>query len=324
MIPQPLDEFTDLQGLTELQGLRPVSPFLEMGAYEVLWQEEGASFKSLAAKFRDAPHSRPSDFVGADEAFENAESVRDRFNAVGISDFGVRVNGAAEYPNRLRDARHPVELLYFEGWWDLVFSPSVAVVGTRDASSDGIRRTKDLVRKLVEDDFTIFSGLAQGTDRAAHEAAIDAGGRTVAVLGTPLSDYYPKAHQELQREIAKNYLLISQVPVQRWYNNRDDNRFFFPERNITMSALTEATIVVEAGETSGTRQQVRAAYQQERSIFILDNVFHDPRVTWADWAVKRNAAIRVRSYDDIQRVLSAEVHEDRRTDAAQPLLFAGG
>jgi DNA processing protein len=86
------------------------------------------------------------------------------------------------------------------------------------------------------------------------------------VIGTPLSRVYPKDNAELQRKIAREFLLISQVPVKR-YERQDyrRNRLFFPERNITMSALTEATIIVEAGETSGTLIQARAALNQGRS-----------------------------------------------------------
>jgi DNA processing protein len=111
-------------------------------------------------------------------------------------------------------------------------------------------------------------------DTAAHETAIAAGGRTIAVIGTPLSHVYPRTNTELQRKIARDFLLISQVPVKRYETRTTGkNRLFFPERNITMSALTEATVIVEAGETSGTLIQARAALQQGRKLFILDSCF---------------------------------------------------
>ena len=301
--------------------MRSISPFLEMGAYETLWCEDGASVRSLALKFKERPTSRPSDWVGEEDAVKNGEYVLDRFERSGVNGFGVQVHGYGEYPPTLRDAVHPVEVMYYEGWWDLVFSPSVAVVGTRKPSDNGIKRARELVRQLVKDgDYTIFSGLAMGIDRTAHETALEAGGRTVAVLGTPLSHAYPKEHRELQRRIAEEFLVVSQVPVRRWYERRGPHRFFFPERNATMSALTEATIVVEAGETSGTLHQVQAAHKQGRQIFILDECFHNPNLTWPHvW--ERRGAIRVRSYDDIKEVLSSTVHEDRPPDNFQPSLF---
>lgn len=292
--------------------LRAVSPWVEMGAYEALWRRPRTTFKSLAKKFGKHPGSRPSDFLTCDEewdeAHECAEFVKSRFNEAGIGRFGVEVHGAGEYPMKLRDAEHPIELLYHQGWWDLVYSPSVAVVGTRKPSGKGLKRTRKLVRKLVEGDFTIVSGLAAGIDRMAHETAIENDGRTIAVLGTPLSHVYPKENCELQRRIAKEFLVVSQVPVRRYESTNDprSNRFFFPERNITMSALTDATIIVEAGENSGTMVQARAALAQDRKLFILASCFEDRSLNWPARLLDKGA-IQVRDYDEILERLSATI-----------------
>ena len=281
-----------------------VSPFHEMGAYEALWYEPRTTFRALSERFSQHPGSIPSDFVCHTEAHECAVFVKQRFAAANVKRFGVRVHGAGEYPEQLRDAAHPVELLYYQGWWDLAYSRSVAVVGTRKPSHEGLSRTRRLVRGLVSDDFTVVSGLAAGIDRMAHETAIEAKGRTIAVIGTPLSHTYPKENRELQQSIAENFLLISQVPLKR-YECQDyrRNRSFFPERNITMSALTEGTIIVEAGETSGTLIQARAALRQGRKLFVLDSCFRNPNLTWPAKLEKRGA-IRVRDYDDVSRCLS--------------------
>lgn len=107
------------------------------------------------------------------------------------------------------------------------------------------------------------------------------GGNTIAVIGTPLSHNYPKQNVKLQKKIRENFLLISQVPFQR-YLDQDyrSNRIFFPERNITMSALTKATIIVEASDTSGTLTQARAALAQGRKLFILESCFQNPSISW--------------------------------------------
>ena len=280
-----------------------ISPFREMGAYESLWSKPDASFKSISERFARNPGSTPSDFVPIAEAYECAASVKRSFEEAGIGRFGVRVNGAGEYPERLRDAVHPIELFYYQGQWDLADTRSVAIVGTRNPSQEGLLRTRRLVRKLVADGFTIVSGLASGIDRMAHEAAIKENGRTIAVLGTPLSHVYPKDHGDLQRHIAEHFLLISQVPLKR-YESQDyrRNRLFFPERNVTMSALTEATIIVEAGETSGTLIQARAAIRQGRKLFVLDNCFQDHRLTWPAKLAEKGA-VRVKEYDDVRRQL---------------------
>lgn len=287
---------------------RAVSPYREMGAYEVLWSDPRTTFRSLSKRFADHPGSVPSDFVSREDAIACAAFVQQRLAAASISRFGVRVHGAGEYPERLRDARHPVELLYFRGWWDLVASRSVAVVGARKPSREGLSRTRRLVRELVADDFTVVSGLATGVDRAAHETAMECDGRTIAVIGTPLSHVYPKAHATLQHEIAERFLLISPVPV-KLYESQDyrRNRLFFPERNVVMSALTEATVIVEAGETSGTLIQARAALQQGRKLFVLDSCFRNPRLTWPGRLASKGA-VRVADYDDIRRGLSEPLH----------------
>ena len=287
---------------------RAVSPFLEMGAYEALWTKPKTTFKSLSERFAQHPGSVPSDFVPADQAQDCATFVKQRFEEAGIDRFGVRVHGAGEYPEKLRDAAHPLECLYYRGWWDLAASRSVAVVGTRKPSREGLSRTRRLVRELVKNEFTVVSGLAAGIDRMAHETAIKNGGRTIAVIGTPLSHAYPKENAELQRDIAKNFLIVSQVPVKR-YESQDYrlNRFFFPERNVTMSALTEATVIVEAGETSGTLIQARAALHQGRKLFVLDNCFRNSHLNWPKRLAEKGA-IRVKDYDEIGQHLSSTLH----------------
>jgi DNA processing protein len=286
---------------------RAISPLRELGAYEALWDKPETTFKTLSEKFAARPDALPSDFVPETKAREYAEFVRRRFHEADVTRYGVRVHGAGEYPQKLRDAAHPIELLYYQGWWDLAESRSVAVVGTRQPTPDGIARTRKLVKALVKDNFTIVSGLAAGVDTVAHETAIAEGGRTIAVIGTPLSHSYPRENAKLQRKIASEFLLISQVPLKR-YERQDyrKNRLFFPERNITMSALTEATIIVEAGETSGTLIQARAALHQGRKLFILDNCFQRG-LSWPQKFADKGA-VRVVDYDDIRKHLSPTAH----------------
>ncbi|CAN0406112.1 unnamed protein product, partial [Phaeothamnion confervicola] len=148
--------------------------------------------------------------------------------------------------------------------------------------------------------FTVVSGLAEGIDTVAHVTAIEAGGQTISILGTPLTSYYPVGNKALQQRIAASYLLISQVPIVRHSRQTPHgNRLFFPERNVTMSALTEATIIVEAGNTSGTLVQARAALRQKRKLFILDNCFRNQSLTWPTKFLERGA-VRVADFDEIK------------------------
>jgi DNA processing protein len=292
------------------QVARSISPLRELGAYETLWMQPNTTFKQVATVFRESGDVLPSDLVSETAAAEMAEKVIGYLRERGIRFFGVRVHRAGEYPARLRDAAHPIELFYYQGAWDLLESRCVAIVGTRKPSPDGVKRTKQLVRDLVRDDWTIVSGLAEGIDTVAHNAALEFGGRTIAVIGTPISEVYPKNNAELQTRIAKDFLVISQVPIER-YRHQDwrQNRFFFPERNITMSALTDATIIVEASNTSGTLIQARAALRQKRKLFILDSCFQNPDLHWPS-LFEQKGAIRVTNYDTIKGILGNAAHSN--------------
>ena len=271
----------------------------EMGAYEALWIQQGMTWKRMADKFRADETAMPSDFIEPMEAEAMATRVVDLFQDRGVNDFDIRINHAADYPTKLHDAKNPVEMLYFQGEWELSKMLGLCIVGSRKASEDGKARAARLARELVKRNVVVVSGLATGIDTAAHTAALEAGGKTIAVIGTPLGECYPKDNRKLQDRIAKEHLLVSQVPVVRYSEEPFRNkRQYFPERNATMSALTEGTIIVEAGESSGTLTQARAALHQGRKVFILESCFQRDNIAWPAHYEKLGA-IRVREPDDI-------------------------
>ena len=282
---------------------RFVSPFMEMGAYEAMWMEQGASFASIARRFAQSPGSVPSDFSDARKSLTLAESTQRDFLRGGLSEFKAALNGDDCYPQRLRDARSPVEMLYGTGDWNLLTrARGVAVVGTRNPTPNALSAARDLVGGMVADGFAVVSGLAKGVDTMAHKTAIDDGGRTVAVLGTPLSVCYPADNRRLQREIAKNHLLVSQVPVNRWRVSKRSGGLFFVERDATISALSEAVVAVEAKDGSGTLHTLRAAEAQGRPVFIMDDCFRAPGLSWPREFEKRGA-FRAAGWDDVAKKL---------------------
>lgn len=283
-----------------------LSPSQEIGAFEAVWSQGITSFKQIADKRKTSKSGLLSELVDYKESLKFYNLAKELLYQKGIKHFGVRIDGTIDYPDRLHDAVYPVALLYYQGNWDLVYKRGVSVVGTRNPSANGIKRARKLVRELVAQNFTIFSGLAKGIDTIAHKTAIEQHGETVAVVGTPLWKYYPTENTELQKLIAKKYLLISQVPVVSYKDTGINiTRTFFPERNKTMSALTEATIVVEAGETSGTLVQAKFALKQGRKVFILNNNFENPKLTWPA-KLEKAGAIRVFSTEDILNQLTHE------------------
>lgn len=281
----------------------PIQPEREMCAYESLWTGQGAWFANIANLFRQNPGAVPSELVPEAEIAKARERLVSLIGEDRIRQVGIRVNGAGEYPAKLRDADHPVELLYYLGDWELVETPSVAIVGTRSPSAEGAMHAGRIAHSLSRHGYTIVSGLARGIDAAAHTAAIGAGGKTIAVIGTPLFEYYPKENRELQDLIAEQHLLISQVPFLRYADqNYRTNRLFFPARNVTMSALTEATIIVEAGNTSGTLVQARAALAQGRKLLILESCFRNSSLSWPA-KFEKMGAVRVQNVTQIMDAL---------------------
>lgn len=280
-----------------------VSPFREMAAYEALWNTDKASFKKIAELFAKVPNSLPSNYIDENQIKYYSELLKQQLIKNSNIKPNIIINSTYDYPQKLRDAVEPIEVLYYCGDIEYLNTRGVAIVGSRHPSDFGIRRATKLVRLLVEDNITIFSGLAEGIDTVAHLTAIENKGKTVAVIGTPLNEFYPKKNKELQLFIAQNHLLISQVPFIK-YSLQDYrwNRGFFPERNKTMSALSEATVIIEASETSGTLIQAKAALAQGRKLFILQNCFENKSITWPE-KFEKLGAIRVREYEDLRKHL---------------------
>lgn len=168
------------------------------------------------------------------------------------------------YPSLLREIYDPPLVLHVRGDPSLLATPMVAVVGSRRASPYAVNAAKSLTRPLVQAGLTIVSGLARGVDAAAHEAALDAGGRTVAVLGNGIDLVYPRANARLFERIAKEGLLVSELPP-----GSPPKQEHFPVRNRIISGLTYGTVIVEASRRSGSLITARMAAEQGREVFAV-------------------------------------------------------
>jgi DNA processing protein len=188
------------------------------------------------------------------------------------------------------EAKNTPEMLHIAGDADLVrYGRRVSVVGSRTVSAEGQRRAASLVEQLVEGGLIIVSGLAKGVDTIAHTTAIASGGRTVAVLGTPLDKYYPAANKALQQTIMTQHAAVSQFPS--GYPPTPKN---FPMRNRTMALLTDATIIVEAGEKSGTRHQGWEALRLGRAVYLLENIAENSALSWPKEMISYGAEVLTR------------------------------
>ncbi len=177
------------------------------------------------------------------------------------------------YPPQLR-AVHDLPPVLFHRGALVVDDVAVSVVGSRNASARGLSITRALALGLVDRGVTVVSGLAKGIDTAAHTAALEAGGRAVAVIGTGINRHYPAENRALQDQVAERGLLLSQ-----FWPDAPPGKHTFPMRNSVMSGYGRATIIVEAGEHSGARTQARAAVAHGRPVILTDLVV--AANTWA-------------------------------------------
>jgi DNA processing protein len=174
-----------------------------------------------------------------------------------------------QYPQRLREIDAPPPMLYTLGGFDPRDRWAAAIVGTRRMSPYGEAVARELGRTLAASGVTVVSGLARGIDGVAHEAALDAGGRTIAVLGSGLDQIYPPEHRKLARRIIENGAVISDYPI----GTRPEAKNF-PPRNRIISGLAMVVIVVEAGEGSGALITADFAAEQGRDVFAVPGDIH--------------------------------------------------
>ncbi|HET7120523.1 MAG TPA: DNA-processing protein DprA [Solirubrobacterales bacterium] len=184
----------------------------------------------------------------------------------------------AAYPMNLRMVHDRPPALFVRGALAPADERSVAVVGSRKASDEGLETAAEIARDLVARDYVLVSGLAAGIDTAAHRGALDSGGRTVAVIGTGLRHNFPRQNAELQDRIARQSAVVSQ-----FWPGQEPRRWTFPQRNAVMSGFARASVIVEAGNKSGARMQARLAVEHGRPVFLLRSLLqHEWAKTYAE------------------------------------------
>jgi DNA processing protein len=204
------------------------------------------------------------------------------------------------YPASLRLVPDLPPFLFIRGQLQPADLRSVAVVGTRNVTEDGLRRANRMARELVEHGVTVTSGLARGVDTAAHTAALEAGGRTIAVMGTGITRCYPAENRELADRIISNGALISQ-----FWPTRAPGRDTFPRRNRVTSGISQGTVVIEASSTSGAKMQARLASEHGKRVWLITSL-----VTSQDWAQRMVTDGRAREVASTADVLEDLVEPD--------------
>lgn len=197
------------------------------------------------------------------------------------------------YPAWLRAIPDPPAVLYCDGRIEPKDRQAIAIVGARQATPYGLQITETLARELSGAGFTIVSGLARGIDAAAHRAALEAGGRTIAVLGCGLDVTYPPEHGRLREEIAASGAVLTEFPA-----GTPPKPSHFPQRNRIISGLSLGVVVVEAAEDSGSLITARLALEQGREVFAVPGSIDAPLSRGPHGLLKQGAKL-VETVDDI-------------------------
>lgn len=205
-----------------------------------------------------------------------------------------------EYPKILKQISDPPKELYLRGDFLERDKIAIGIVGTRECSGYGKQATLDIVGNLAEAGITIVSGLAKGIDTFAHRAALERGGRTIAVLGSAIDSksIYPCCNKKLAEKIIKNGALVSEYPA-----GTKSERYFFPQRNRIISGLSLGVLIVEAPEKSGALITAASALEQNREVFAVPGSIYSKNSVGTNKLIQMGAKL-VASANDILEELN--------------------
>ncbi len=249
--------------------------------------------------------------------FRTADPTRER-ELVRRHGVTVAVRGDANYPARLETIDDAPPLLYFRGEMTAADATAVGIVGSRHCTGYGRRMAERLAAGLARAGVTVVSGLARGIDGVAHKAALDAGGRTIAVLANGLSTVYPPEHADLAGQVSRCGAVITETPM-----TVDPQPGMFPARNRIISALSRAVVVVEANERSGALITATHAAEQGREVYAVPGNADSPASAGCLELIRKGARM-VRSADDILEDLQGLAPPDPPTRTVKPERQRGG
>lgn len=209
----------------------------------------------------------------------------------------ILVLGDADYPQPLLHSADPPLMLYLLGDAGLLGTPSLAIVGSRRPSAQGRDNARQFAATLASQGWTIVSGLAAGVDGAAHEGALAAGGRTIAVIGTGIDRVYPPSHRTLAHRIAEQGLIVSELPL-----GAPPLAAHFPQRNRIIAGLSRGTLVVEAALRSGSLITARLASESGREVMAIPGSILAPQSAGCHALIRQGAAL-VQSPDEVAEEL---------------------
>ena len=215
----------------------------------------------------------------------------------------LKTNDAALVPHELMEKlvngySKEFPQVFYKGNISLLSRPAVSVVGTRNPTALGKSRTAKIAALLVDLEYVITSGLAKGVDAVAHKTTLEKNGNTIAVLGTPIHRIYPAENKGLAQEIASRGLILSpSLPTE------EKGKYLFPRRNRLMALLSVATIITEAGPTSGVVHQAAECLRQKRKLIFLKSLAENKNLPWVAGFLKSGAKVLERP-EQLQELLA--------------------
>jgi DNA processing protein len=274
------------------------------GSAEAAWQ---ASLLSLAGAGLER---RAIESLGKLRQETDPEAEWKRIGEQGVS---VVILDDPAYPNALREIADPPPVLYVRGELSPADDWAIAVVGTRRASPYGRQATERIVADVARAGVTVISGLARGIDTHAHRAALAAGGRTIAVLGSGVDRVYPEENRALANQIALSGAVISELPL-----GRSPDAVNFPRRNRIVSGMARATLVVEADFKSGAMLTATHAAEQGRDVFAVPGSIFNPLSAGPHQLIREGAKVVTDASDILEELHLTAVVEERATREALP------
>ena len=257
------------------------APGLGAAAIRTLLARHGDIVTALERAKREAPEEARAWLTAPDSAQPDADETW-----LAATDHHLLVCDSPDFPVLLREIGSVPAALFVVGDPALLWTPQIAVVGARSASAAGLANARAFARAFALAGNTVTSGLAEGIDGAAHAAALDAGGKTVAVLGTGIDLVYPRQHAELAARITANGALVSEYPP-----GVPGHPKHFPRRNRIISGLSLGTLVIEASLKSGSLTTARYAAEQGREVFALPGSIHNPLARGCHQLIREGAKL---------------------------------
>ena len=245
-------------------------------------------------------------------AARNSFSPDDEMDSLARAGVSVADWRSDIYPPRLKQIADPPPVIYYKGTLQPSDERAVGIVGTRKPTTYGLEAAAFLSRDLAVNGITIVSGLALGIDGAAHRAALESGGRTLAVLAGGLDSVYPKEHTELFRRIQTQGAVISEQPL----GIKPDPRSF-PRRNRLISGMTLGTVVVEAAEGSGARWTVYQALEQNREVFCVPGSIFSPVSSFTHRMIQEGAKLVTNCSDILEELNISSIGAPAQASAGQ-------